>query len=125
MTAERLSGLPFHMDDENAGRLYRKVTKTSGRDFREHPPADHELDRVLDAIPEALERMRPRTELVFRLRFGSPETPTLEEVGRQYNRTGERIRQVEDDAADLIRDILATPELHPLDRRVKGLFRRR
>lgn len=46
---------------------------------------------------EVLKGLTPREEKVLRLRFGLDDgrTRTLEEVGREFNVTRERIRQIE------------------------------
>ena len=46
---------------------------------------------------EVLATLTPREEKVLRLRFGLEDgrTRTLEEVGREFNVTRERIRQIE------------------------------
>ena len=46
---------------------------------------------------EVLKELTPREEEVLKLRFGLEDgrTRTLEEVGREFNVTRERIRQIE------------------------------
>ena len=48
-------------------------------------------------LDEALEKLSPRERKVIRLRFGLEDgrAHTLEEVGREFNVTRERIRQIE------------------------------
>ena len=50
-----------------------------------------------EAVDRALEVLTPREENVIRLRFGFADGKpwTLDEVGKQYNLTRERIRQIE------------------------------
>ena len=50
-----------------------------------------------EQIMEVLKGLTPREEKVLRLRFGLDDgrTRTLEEVGREFNVTRERIRQIE------------------------------
>ena len=52
---------------------------------------------VAQQINLALKSLTPREEKVIRLRFGLDDgrPRTLEEVGRQFNVTRERIRQIE------------------------------
>ena len=48
-------------------------------------------------LTEVLETLTPREEKVVRLRFGLDDgkTRTLEDVGKEFNVTRERIRQIE------------------------------
>ena len=50
-----------------------------------------------EQINEVLSTLTPREEKVIRLRFGLDDgvTKTLEEVGREFDITRERIRQIE------------------------------
>jgi RNA polymerase primary sigma factor len=50
-----------------------------------------------EQLSEVLNTLTPREEKVLRLRFGIEDgrTRTLEEVGREFNVTRERIRQIE------------------------------
>jgi RNA polymerase primary sigma factor len=54
-------------------------------------------EALKDQVNEALKRLEPREEQVLRLRFGldTGSPLTLEEVGKQFNVTRERIRQIE------------------------------
>lgn len=61
-------------------------------------PADQAAYTLLkEQLMEVLATLTPREEEVLRLRFGLKDgrTRTLEEVGRQFNVTRERIRQIE------------------------------
>ncbi|HHT45437.1 MAG TPA: RNA polymerase sigma factor RpoD [Fastidiosipila sp.] len=61
-------------------------------------PADQAAFTLLkEQIMEVLKGLTPREEKVLRLRFGLDDgrTRTLEEVGREFNVTRERIRQIE------------------------------
>ena len=50
-----------------------------------------------EQLLEVLDTLTPREEMVLRLRFGLDDgkTRTLEEVGKEFNVTRERIRQIE------------------------------
>ena len=50
-----------------------------------------------EQIGEVLTSLTPREQLVLRLRFGLDDgrSRTLEEVGKEFNVTRERIRQIE------------------------------
>ncbi|MDO5733749.1 MAG: RNA polymerase sigma factor RpoD [Eubacteriales bacterium] len=61
-------------------------------------PADQAAFTLLkEQLCEVLKELTPREEKVLRLRFGLDDgrTRTLEEVGREFNVTRERIRQIE------------------------------
>jgi RNA polymerase primary sigma factor len=65
-----------------------------------------ELVRVLDALPE-------RERQVLELRFGldGAQPRTLEEVGRAFGVTRERIRQIQDST---LKSLASSPEAHAL-----------
>ena len=52
---------------------------------------------LMEQLVEVLKTLTPREEKVLRLRFGIEDghTRTLEEVGKEFNVTRERIRQIE------------------------------
>lgn len=62
-----------------------------------------QLDNI---ITDLLVTLTPREEKVLRLRFGLDDGKfrTLQEVGDEFNRTGERIRQIEEKALRKLRD---------------------
>jgi RNA polymerase primary sigma factor len=71
-------------------------------DFIQDPqaeaPAEMAARKMLgDAVVEALDQLNDREKAVVRLRFGldDGQARTLEEVGREFNVTRERIRQIE------------------------------
>ena len=67
-------------------------------DIRTISPIDTAiLTNLRENTKEVLETLSPREELVLRMRFGLDEEAehTLEEVGRSFNVTRERIRQIE------------------------------
>lgn len=79
-------------------------------DFVEDQAAEIPLEQAakdqLDAlIGGAMDILSPREQEVLRLRFGlgTPNDLTLEEIGRQFNVTRERIRQIEAKALRKIR----------------------
>ena len=63
------------------------------------PNAEEDLEAAAlrDRITEVLCTLQPREELILRLRFGLDDGTerTLEEVGRLFNVTRERVRQIE------------------------------
>jgi RNA polymerase primary sigma factor len=62
-------------------------------------------------VDQALSRLTPRQARILRLRFGlqNGQPHTLEEIGRKYGLTRERIRQIEKEALHRLR--------HPRQRR--------
>jgi RNA polymerase primary sigma factor len=71
-------------------------------DFIEDANAKNQLDYMSDIalqseLDKVLMTLSPREERIIRMRFGigEPQTYTLEEVGREFSLTRERIRQIE------------------------------
>ena len=79
-------------------------------------PADAAARALLnEAVEEALEELSERERRVVRLRFGldDGQAHTLEEVGKEFGVTRERIRQIEAKALEKIRT-------HEKSRRLKS-----
>ncbi len=93
-------------------------------DFIEDKNATSPVESVIsnnltDQTGKVLESLTPREELVLRMRFGVGEGSehTLEEVGRSFNVTRERIRQIESKALRKLRHPSRSGQLKPfLDR---------
>jgi RNA polymerase primary sigma factor len=90
-------------------------------DFVEDRQARSPVEAALDAslsekLHGVLEMLTPREQKVVRMRFGIGEKSdrTLEEVGRSFNVTRERIRQIEAKALDKLRRAHAAKELKTL-----------
>lgn len=66
-----------------------------------------------DALTDALKTLTDREEKVLRLRFGIPDgrTRTLEEVGKRFHVTRERIRQIEAKALRKLRHPMRSKKL--------------
>jgi RNA polymerase primary sigma factor len=80
-------------------------------------PVDAALESSLrDRIQAVLAGLSPREQKVLRMRFGIGEKSdhTLEEVGRDFKVTRERIRQIEAKALDKLRRAHRRRELKPL-----------
>mgnify|MGYP000803908140 CR=1 FL=1 len=62
-----------------------------------HPFEGHPFKVLDDELMDVLSTLTPREEKVLKLRFGIEDgrTRTLEEVGKEFNVTRERIRQIE------------------------------
>jgi RNA polymerase sigma factor (sigma-70 family) len=69
-----------------------------------------------DALRRSLERLDPREQLVLSMRFGltQQEPLTLEEVGKEFSLTRERIRQIEAKALTKLRHPCVPGELRQL-----------
>ncbi len=93
-------------------------------DFIEDKNAVSPMDAVIstnlrDQTGSVLKTLTPREELVLRMRFGVGDGSehTLEEVGRSFNVTRERIRQIESKALRKLRHPSRSTRLKPfLDR---------
>jgi RNA polymerase primary sigma factor len=59
-----------------------------------------ERDELKELINEAISTLKPREQEIIKLRFGFEDgvTKTLEEIGKEYGVTRERIRQIEEKA---------------------------
>ncbi|MDQ3758243.1 MAG: sigma-70 family RNA polymerase sigma factor [Actinomycetota bacterium] len=68
------------------------------------------------SVQTALGRLAPREQAILRLRFGleGSEPQTLEQVGRTYRLTRERIRQIEAKALTKLRHPTSPPSLRAL-----------
>ena len=90
-------------------------------DFIEDKNAVSPIESVIFEQPERPDPRRcsksltPREELVLRMRFGVGEGSehTLEEVGRSFNVTRERIRQIESKALRKLRHPSRSAQLKP------------
>jgi RNA polymerase primary sigma factor len=83
-------------------------------DKRAQSPVDAALDNGLrEQLRSVLEALTPREQKVLRMRFGIGEKSdhTLEEVGRNFKVTRERIRQIEAKALDKLRRAHRAKEL--------------
>ena len=77
------------------------------------PHQQAELALLKDKIHEILIDLSPREQEILRLRFGLEDgiTHTLEEVGKKFNVTRERIRQIEAKAIEKIKNHSKAHEL--------------
>jgi len=89
-------------------------------DFIEDKSAVSPLDQVIftnlrEQTGRVLKTLTPREELVLRMRFGVGDGAehTLEEVGRSFNVTRERIRQIESKALRKLRHPTRASKLKP------------
>ena len=76
-------------------------------DTKASPPSDVAAQAMLrEQLIQALHKLTPREEKVIRLRYGLDDgkSRTLEEVGKEFNVTRERIRQIEAKALRKLRN---------------------
>jgi RNA polymerase primary sigma factor len=84
------------------------------QDMQADSPADAATRKLLnEAVLEALEELNDRERQVVRLRFGleDGQARTLEEVGREFGVTRERIRQIESKTLAKLRHPLRSQKL--------------
>ena len=77
---------------------------------------DFERKELRYCLEEQLRRLRPQEEEILRRRFGLASDGvemTLEEIGRQYSLTRERIRQIEERALKKLRHPARREKLEP------------
>jgi len=69
------------------------------------PHAVAEASALQKIVGEALEHLTPREQRILRMRFGIGGTAdhTLEEIGKEFGVTRERIRQIEAKALEKLR----------------------
>ena len=77
-------------DDSHLGDFIKDESSLSPEEYTENEILKEEIDDVLQSL-------QPREQEVLRLRFGLKDGTchTLEEVGKKFNVTRERIRQIE------------------------------
>ncbi len=77
------------------------------------PPDVTSLPSLKEQIEDALSTLTPQERRVLQLRFGleDGQRRTLDEVGKEYNVTGERIRQIEAKALRKLRHPIRSREL--------------
>ena len=77
------------------------------------PQAAAEASVLRDIVGEALADLTPREQRILRMRFGIGDTAdhTLEEIGKEFGVTRERIRQIEAKALEKLRDPVRSHKL--------------
>jgi RNA polymerase sigma factor (sigma-70 family) len=82
-------------------------------DRSQQPDTAFEEREIYALLQKALEQLPPKERKVLMLRFGmdSGSTMTLEQVGRIFNVTRERIRQIQEKALKRLRRVLRNMNL--------------
>ncbi|MBI3468935.1 MAG: sigma-70 family RNA polymerase sigma factor [Planctomycetes bacterium] len=96
--------------DGRGGNMFCELIKDSRQDTFSRENAEAQLKR---SIARALEALDHREREVIRLRYGLGDgrTHTLEEVGKLFSVTRERVRQIESGAVEKLRHPLHTQQL--------------
>ena len=110
-----LSTAAVSLDEPVSSRVDRPLEEVLA-DTKACSPFDSAADSELtDAVQNALGSLPPREATILRLRFGigvdDPAGQTLREIGRQFNLTHERIRQIEARALQRLRDTIESQRL--------------
>lgn len=108
------TNIPQSSLEEIQGREEERDVTPAGRS--RVPPAEDELVRKSfeKEIERLLEELTPRERAIIELRYGlrGGEPMTLEEVGKQFRLSRERIRQVEEKAKKRLLAMAKTRHLH-------------
>jgi RNA polymerase primary sigma factor len=108
------TNIPQASIEEIQGREEERDLTPPGRE--RVPPADVELVRKSfeEEIERLLEELTPRERAIIELRYGlrGEEPLTLEEVGKRFRLSRERIRQVEEKAKKRLLGMAKTRHLH-------------
>ena len=115
-TLRSISRPPISIDTPVAHESESALT-----DLLEDRNAKSPLQRVVDAdlrskTADLLHRLSPNEEKILRMRFGIgfERQHTLQEIGREFALTRERIRQIETKALQALRDPRFAPQLREL-----------
>ena len=96
----RVSWLPLSLEspiNDNSGEEETELGMFVEDEFSPNPIESTNDDLLKDKISDVLATLPPREERILRLRFGleNGKVYTLEEVGKKFGLTRERIRQIE------------------------------
>ena len=95
------TSLDLPIGEDGDATLGDLIAATDGID----PQAAVEAGALANCMSEALAQLTPREQRILRMRFGigEPQDHTLEEVGKVFGVTRERIRQIEAKALEKLR----------------------
>lgn len=105
------SSLDAQLGDDDSGTLGDIV----GDDRIAHPAQNLQMDQDLRVLEELLPELPEREQRVLRLRFGldSGEEMTLEDIGREFGLTRERIRQLQNQGLKRLKLLMIEAGLQP------------
>lgn len=108
--ALRPASLDAPMGDEDSNVLAEVVKDENARTPYEHL----EEKTLLGMIGHLVEKLGPREKRIIRLRFGldGRGEKTLEEIGLQFGLTRERIRQLQNEALERLRELIEDREAY-------------
>jgi len=80
-----------------------------------------------DIIPKILKEIPDRTKKVLARRFGldKKDSETLEAIGKSYNITRERVRQIERDGMKRVKKIIGSPEFKKDFEKIEAIFEKK
>jgi len=108
--ALRPASLDAPMGDEDSNVLAEVVKDDNARTPYEHL----EEKTLLAMLGHLVEKLGPREKRIIRLRFGldGRGEKTLEEIGLQFGLTRERIRQLQNEALERLRELIEDREAY-------------
>ncbi len=72
-----------------------------------------EKEKILEGVSEAVERLNEKERFILKNRFMAEKPMTLKEIGKRFNISKERVRQIEAGSIKKIRGYLAESNLAP------------
>lgn len=108
--ALRPASLDAPMGDEDSNVLAEVVKDENARTPYEHL----EEKTLLGMLGHLVEKLGPREKKIIRLRFGldGRGEKTLEEIGEQFGLTRERIRQLQNEALQRLRELIENQDAY-------------
>lgn len=104
----RPASLDAPIGDEESSRLGEVI-----KDERAATPYEELEERTsISALMDLIPKLEPREAAILRLRFGldGSAEQTLEEIGKKFGVTRERIRQLQNETLDKLRRMLEEPQ---------------
>ena len=115
---QRMSGKEFSLDEqlqEGEGQTKMEFLESGEENQEDISISNQQSQDLKDGLNEALKKLNDREKYIIEKRLLSDEQETLEEVGKKFKISRERVRQIEKGAISKIRKILQ-------DRGIKAEF---
>lgn len=115
---QRMSGKEFSLDEqlqEGEGQTKMEFLESGEENQEDISISNQQSQELKDGLNEALKKLNDREKYIIKKRLLSDEQETLEEVGKKFKISRERVRQIEKGAISKIRKILQ-------DRGIKAEF---